>query len=252
MARLTKRQMKEDKFVTGLLKSQQYFNEHRNQILIAAGALLVVAIVIALVVMNARSAATEAENEYGSANVYIREFFDSFERDMNQDGIPDGDIDSSLVLLTNAKLELERLLNKYGGTRPAAFASFYLGSISFKMGDYGEAEEYFNRFLKKYDINPKFEAAARIGIAACRESLRDFETAGTMYMEIAQKYPDSPQRVEVLYKATVNLAKAGLKDQAKQAYDLLAELPQTGGRLQKAEQFLYEQQVLDPYSIDTN
>jgi TolA-binding protein len=252
MARLTKRQIKEDKFVTGLLKSQQYFNENRSKILIGVGALLVLAIVVVLFVSNSRSAAVEAENDYGSATVYVREFFDSFERDMNQDGIPDGDIDSSMVLLTNAKLEFERLVKQHGGTKPAAFATFYLGSIAFKLGEYGDAEEHWNRFLKKYEINPQFEAAAKMGIASCRESLRDFEKAGEMYLKTAEEYPDSPQRSEMLYKASINFAKAGLAEQAKKAYDLLAELPQSGGNLRKAEQFLYEKKVLDPYSFDNN
>jgi tetratricopeptide (TPR) repeat protein len=250
MARLTKRQMKEDKFVTGLLKSQEYFNRYRTQILLGVAGFFVVAIVAVLFITNARSAEQAAEDQYGMASMSVREFFNTFEADRNQDGIPDGNLDSSLTILTTAKAEFQNIIDQHGGSDMAKFATFYLASISFKLGNYAEAESYYQKFLDKYYINKGFIAAAKLGLAGCKESLRDFEGAGMLYLEIAQKYPDFPQQTEALRKAAINLARGGLNDQAKLAFELLEKSDAPRSTVNDAREFLYEQNILNPYTYN--
>ncbi len=250
MARLTKRQMKEDKFVTGLFKSQEFFNQHRSQILLGIAGFVIVIIVAVLLITNSRSAEQAAQNQFGEASMAVREFFNTFEADRNQDGIPDGSLDSALTILTNAKVEFEDILENHGGSDMAKFATFYLGSIAFKLGDYAEAENYYQRFLDKYYISKGFTAAAKMGLAGCKESLRDFEGAGLLYLEIAQEYPDFPQRMEALRKATINLARGGLDEEAKQAFNLLEDSEASRSVISDAREFLYEQNVLNPYTYN--
>ncbi|HEQ98896.1 MAG TPA: hypothetical protein ENO22_06100 [candidate division Zixibacteria bacterium] len=250
MARLTKRQMKEDKFVTGLLKSQEYFNRNRTQILLGIAGLIVVILVAVLLIANARSSEQAAQNQYGDASMAVREFFNTFEMDQNQDGIPDGNLDSALTILSSAKAEFEGILQQHGGSDMAKFATFYLGSISFKLGDYAEAEKYYRMFLDKYHISEGFEAAAKMGLAGCKEALRDFEGAGMLYMEVAEDYPDFPQKLDVLRKAAINLAQAGLNDQALMAFKLLEESDASRSIVTDTREFLYEQKVLNPYTYN--
>lgn len=250
MARLTKRQMKEDRFVSGLLKTQEYFNQNKTQIILAAVAILVVALVVVFVIANSRAAQRRAADDYGAASMYIREFYNTFEADMNQDGMPDASLDSSLAILKTARTELEDILNRHGGSKQAKFATFYLAFANFKLGDYEQAESYYQRFLDKYYIDENFEAAAKTGIAGCRESMRDFETAGNMYFEVAKNYPNYIQHIEALYKATLNLAQAGMKEEALEAFEMLEELPAARNQTKNARVFLYEKKILDPYTYD--
>ncbi|NIP42044.1 MAG: hypothetical protein GWO41_00160 [candidate division Zixibacteria bacterium] len=250
MARLTKRQMKEDKFVTGLLKSQEYFNQYRTQILLGIAGLIVVVLVVVLLIANARSASQAAQNQYGEASMAVREFFNTFEMDQNQDGIPDGNLDSALTILTTARAEFEDILEEHAGSDMAKFATFYLGSISFKLGDYAEAEKYYRMFLDKYYISEGFEAAAKMGLAGCMEALRNFEAAGMLYIEIVEEYPDFPQRRDVLRKAAINSAQAGLKEQALLAFELLEESDAPRSLVSDTREFLYEQKVLNPYTYN--
>jgi TolA-binding protein len=250
MARLTKRQIKEDRFVSGLLKSQEYFNQHKSQIILGAVAVLVLALVVVLVVTNSRAAQRQAADDYGAASMYIREFYNTFEADMNQDGLPDASLDSSLAILKTARTELEEIISKHGGSKQAKFATFYLASVNFKLSDYERAESYYQRFLDKYYIDENFDAAAKCGIAGCRESMRDFEAAGNIYLEVAKEYPQYTQHIETLYKATLNLAKAGMKEEALEAFELLGEIPAARNQTKNARVFLYEKKILDPYTYD--
>ena len=56
--------------------------------------------------------------------------------------------------------------------------------------------------------------------------------------------------MDVLHKATLNFAKAGLNDKAKEAYKMLEELPATTSVLNDAKSFLYEKKIMDPYSYN--
>jgi TolA-binding protein len=252
MARLTKRQIKEDRFVSSLLKSQEYFNQHKSQIILAAVAVLVVALVVVLVITNSRAEQRRAADDYGAASMYIREFYNAFEADMNQDGLPDASLDSSLAILKTAQAEFEEIIRKHGGSKQAKFATFYLASINFKLGDYERAESNYQKFLDKYYIDENFEAAAKCGIAGCRESMRDFKAAGSIYFEVAKKYPQYVQHIETLYKATLNLARAGMKEQALEAFAQLEELPAARDQAKDARVFLYEKKILDPYTYEIN
>lgn len=250
MTRITKRQIKEDKFLTGLLKFQQFFNEHKSKIILAVGVVAVVAVAVIFFITNASKAERVASDRYGDANMYIREFYNSFEQDANQDGIPDGSIENSLVSLNNAKLEFENIVKNHSGTAAAKFATFNLASIAFKLSEFQEAEDYYKKFLDQYFISLDFEAAAHKGLAGCVESQRDFEKAANMYLEIAKKYPDFSQNMDVLHKATLNFAKAGLAEKALESFKMLEELPATRSVLNDAKSFLYEKKILDPYSYE--
>jgi tetratricopeptide (TPR) repeat protein len=252
MAKLTKRQIKEDKFVTGLLKTQDYFNRYRSQILIAAIGVVLIAIVVVVLITNANKSAIVAENQYGDASMAIRGYFNTLEYDANQDGMPDGNLDSATVILNDARADFQQVYSKHGGSPMAKFAAFYLGSISFKLGNFQDAENYYNAFLKKYHINKNFEAAAKMGLAGCKESLRDFEAAGTMYLEIATKYPNFPQKIDALKKASINLARAGIQDKAVKAFNLLEDSDASRADVISTREFLYEQHILDPYTYNVD
>ena len=137
-------------------------------------------------------------------------------------------------------------------SKQAKFATFYLASVNFKLGDYEQAEGYYQKFLDKYYIDENFEAAAKCGIAGCRESMRDFEAAGRIYLEVAENYPHYAQHIEALYKATLNLARAGMKEEALGAFELLKEIPDARNQTKNARVFLYEKKILDPYTYDIN
>lgn len=64
--------------------------------------------------------------------------------------------------LTNAKFQLETVLNEYSGTLPATESDFFLGKIYFDEGDFIKAAKHLNNFNSKGEKNLLLAASARM------------------------------------------------------------------------------------------
>ena len=51
--------------------------------------------------------------------------------------------------LTNAKFQLETVVNDYNGTDPAIESGFFLGKIYFDEGEFDQASTYLNNFISQ-------------------------------------------------------------------------------------------------------
>ena len=64
--------------------------------------------------------------------------------------------------LTNAKFQLETVVNDYNGTDPAIESGFFLGKIYFDEGEFDQASTYLNNFISQGKNNMLLSASARM------------------------------------------------------------------------------------------
>jgi len=196
--RLTKRQIKQDKFVTFYFKAQDYLAENSRTILYTAGA--IVLILVAIFIYNRKQQEKE-QNAVMELTKAKREYFSN-------------NYGTAIPVLQN-------LTQTYSGTESAEVGLYFLASAYYAQGDYSKAEQTFNQFLDASD-DKILSAAAVSGVAACLEEQGKFAEAAERYREAATEY-DNFMRPEYMYDSARCYVLAGNKDVARQVLNRLIE-----------------------------
>ncbi len=199
--RITKRQMKEDTFVSSMLRAWEYFRSHERAIFLA---LLGVVIVVALGAWGAYARRQSAERAAGKFSDAIMVF-------------RSGDLKSAE--------ELFRLVaDEHGGTREGAYAQYFAGKCALETGRYGEAAEAFDRYLEKGGRHSFFHDAAMEGKAVAFSNERRYEDAAAAYAELAE-HPKTNSFMKPVYlrRAADNLRLAGQPQRAAEVLGTLLE-----------------------------
>ncbi len=214
--RLTKKAIKEDKFVTLYFQAQEYVRRNSKQIIYAAvGAVLVLAL-FGIVSQKRLKSEREAVVELSRAQL---KYFAA-------------DYAGAIPMLTD-------LVNEYGGTRSGTEGKFYLANAYFQQGNYAEAI----RFFKKYadDGNDTIlKSSALAGVAACLEQQKDYNAAAQSYEEAARKYSEIFMAPEQIYDSARCYAMAGDKEQARRLLSEILDKYADSGLKPKAEMLLAE------------
>jgi TolA-binding protein len=199
--RITKRQMKEDPLVTYTYQFTRFLKDHLNAIL--GGALFVIVVIGSVLWMGkSRNEALE------SAEQQFREGFNRYNSGQYSVAVD----------------YLQRVAEDHGGGSVGARAQYFLGNCYLMTGQYEQAIDAFDRYLKDPDRFPIYERPALDGKAVALEDLgRDEEAAG-LYRQLAEG-ADLPQaRKEYLWSAAECLVRAGQKESALEVYAQLEEL----------------------------
>jgi len=221
--KLTKKQIKQDKFITTVFRAQEYFTGHTGRFLIGIGAIVVIAAAIFFVTTRGQAREQEAENILGRANVEFRS----------------GNFQLAAV-------DFQNILDNYGSTDAAKLASYYIAVCYFSLQNYDEAEKYYRLHYDKYRYNDMLSANALDGIAECLKAKGSLKEAGDEFFRVYQKYPDSYIVPDCLFNGAECYAGAGDIDNAKKLFDLYIKLPGQGQRALELRQYLVEHGVLDP------
>ena len=225
--RLTKRQIKEDKFVTNLLMAQEYVSQNVGKFLIGIAALVAVVVVAFLLIRSSQSREREANELLGVATVELRS------------GRPQ-----------LAAVDFQRVLDEYGRTDAAKLASFYLANTYFGLKNYDQAGEYFKLHLDKHRVNDMLTAGAMAGLAHCHRARGEMKEAADLFARVYEKYPKSYIATDCLYLAAESYAAAGDSAGARKGWDKVKKLPGQSQRSMELQQLLVEKGVLDP-AIET-
>ncbi len=197
--RITKRQLKEDKFVTYYFKAIDYVENYSRHILIGLGAIVLIS--AALFYHSQKQAEkdakavvelTKANQEYATAN---------YER---------------------ATVILKNLLETYGSTKSGKLAKFYLANNYFELKNYSDAEKYYRDFSDDSDDDVLI-ASALSGAAACLEEQGKFSDAADMYKKTADKYEDGVFAAENLYHSARCYVLSGNQQEAREMLNRLLE-----------------------------
>jgi len=198
--KLTKRQIKEDKFTTTMLKAKSQFLE--NWQFYAIGALVVVLVCVAAVyyVQSQQTAKIEASAMYARGLMEARQ----------------GNTQVAVLSLTE-------ILQEHGGTSAAQQATFLLGKVNYDSRNYPEAIRYYEMYLSKYHDDKLNRAAAQAGMASSYENQGEFVKAATGFDTAIGQWTDGPMVALYHQSAMRNYLLAGDIESGRKHLDALEE-----------------------------
>ena len=193
--KITKQEMKEDKFTTFILLAKDYIME--RWVYFAGGLVLVFAVIIGITFMQ--SSLTEREAE-------AVEILGRARAQMAQKSYQLAIVDFKLVV------------DDFGSTDHAEKAQFDLGNAHFASNNFEMAREAFQDYLDKYKGDKYFSTSAMAGIAACMAATGDVAGAADKYREAADMYPNFEPAGEYYLQAMQLYIKSGNLASAKVIY----------------------------------
>jgi len=215
--RITKRQIKEDKFVTFYFKAMDFVKQHSNKVTIGLIAVAGIILLTFFITQSKKTAELNASEQLAKANTEIAR----------------GEVQQTIDILLN-------MSENYSGTKSASKGVYLLAYTYFQKGEYENAMTYFNKYLDDYADDPILGSAAYSGIAACYEQQGKFLEAARSYEKGANKFADhynAPQQfmdAGRCYKLDNRVA------DARKCYEIVIEKYPDSGFKADAELFLAE------------
>jgi len=198
--RLTKRQLKDDKFTAFMLDSKHQLEN--NWQYFAIGLVVVVLAVVGIIYYFDSKEETNnlAATQLAQATSQYRQG------------------NSQVAILT-----LSDILTKYGSTSFAEQATFLLGKTNLEIRNFGEAELYFEMYLEKYKSDKLIRAAAMAGLGVALESQGNYVEAAAKFEKAAQDYPESALLPDLHLGAMRNFLLAGQIEKAREHFDFIQD-----------------------------
>jgi len=217
--KLTKRQVKEDKFTTFMLNTRTQVTDNWQFLVIGLVAVLVLVAAVVWYVNNQNEKTVEAEGK-------LSEAISQYQAGNNQVAI----------------LGFTNLMDEYGGTMAARTATYYLGNLYLSSRNFEDAIATFRKYLDKHDDNTMERAAAYGGMAAAYEGQADFVKAAEYYIKAVNESPDGPLEADYRYGAVRNYVQTGDMEAAKAQVDTLKEKLGGTDSAKRAERLYAEKQ----------
>lgn len=193
----------EDAFVAGALEVTSWAERNKTT-LVAAVVIVVLLVVGGLYWRNARAAEMAAAVGELEGIAQVMEFGDA----------------------TTARGNLERFLERYGGTRYALEARLLLGQIHVQQGNPGEAEEVLEPAARSMGDPVGVQAAFLLAVAL--ENQERWADAEALYLEISRSNALDFQIRDALGDAARVRAQQGNTEGAAQLYRQLLDLLEEG------------------------
>ena len=210
--KITKQELKEDKFVKLALQTKAYIDMNYQKLLRIGLTIVAVILIIIFFYYNSQQTEIEANSQLGIAEI---EFANG--------------------KLVNASERLIRLIDNYNGTDAADQGMFLLANILFQQQKYEDARNYFEKFVDAYNGSNILLASGYAGLAACEEDLNNYAQAAELYERAAETAPEFPESDNQYYLAALCYKKAGDIEKARSIFQQLADEARTSSRVKDAE-----------------
>ena len=195
--KITKKELQEDKLVTTFYQAQEYFETHKQNLLIGIGAIAVLIVAVAWFI-NKRT----EDNLLAAAQ--ISQIVQSYEQGQYQKAI-DGEPGTQLI-------GLKSIVDNYSSTDQGELAKIYLANSYYSLGNYEKALENYSDYSGNSDLH---KSSSLAGIAACYEQMGEFKKAADYYKDAAEAYNLKSQNADFLLNAGINYIKSGENEEAK-------------------------------------
>jgi TolA-binding protein len=199
--KLTKRQIKEDKFTTFMLTTKEYVQQNWQFFAIGLVVLVLIITGFSYYVSSQSNRTQEAAVRFARALLDYR----------------NGNAQVAI-------LSFSQILDNYGSDDVAEQSTFLLGKLNFESRNYPEAIRYFNLYLSRFKDNNMNRAASLAGIAASNENQGQYAVAAQKYAEAFDEYPDGPLSGDYQYSTMRCFLEAGDLVKAKEHFDRIKEL----------------------------
>jgi predicted negative regulator of RcsB-dependent stress response len=157
VARITRKELKTDKFALEVEHTVSFFEDHRQELIRYGGIALAVAALIAVYMI------------YAGRQHVVREAALSHAIEVQEAGVGGMSATGGLTFPTQEAKDKEAikvfsdLKNKYSGSMEAEVAQYYLGSILADQGNLAQAEKSFQEAAEKGDA--RYSSLAKLSLA---------------------------------------------------------------------------------------
>jgi len=222
--RITKHEMKTDKFTTAIFAAREWVEANLKFALIVIGGTIAVVAIVWGVRSWRSGQASEAIALFGEAGVEMRS------------GNP-----------AVAIAQLQKVLDEHSGSTVAAAACFQLAQLQFRQRNFDDARVLFQRYLDDYGDDPMLKAAAWAGLGAVSEQAGFPAEAIEKYNKAYTVDPKGFRAGEYLHMAVRAAVAANDSTKAVAAFETLQkDLPRDAQDLNQTRQTLIEHGMLDP------
>ena len=192
--RITKRELKEDEFITRTVQITEYVQQNYPKVLAALGG-IVIAVLIGVFIRNQMALRTrEAVDALGEVRVAMMQ----------------GDFES-------AAMKAEQLRDDYSGKPAAAQGTLLLADIYFGQQKWAESRAIYETLINDHGAEGPAGYGAWTGLAACIEEQGNVEEAAQEYLTYADRYSESAFAPSALKEAARCFKAAGEPMKAQQA-----------------------------------
>jgi len=210
--KITKQDLKEDKFVKFTLQAKTYLDENSKQVFYMVSGILAVILIIIVFVYVHNTNVEEASAQLGIAQVEYS--------NLNYD---------------RAISRLEKLIENYSSTGEADQGMFLLANILYQKDRFEESKKYFEQFVDSYSGSDILLASGIAGLAACYEKESMFSEAAETYAKAAATAPDFVEADNYIYLSGICFNKAGNMSMAIEKFEYLVENNVTTKRVNDAK-----------------
>lgn len=195
--RVTRRDLKEDRFIETMAEVYAFLKRNLQLILIAVAAVLVIIIGVGTYAYIKQKAETKASIQFGEAMKVFQEAEDDW---ADQDKMKE-----AANKYKEAREKFKAILRKYKGSSYADKAAFYAAKSSFQLGEYDQALKEFQDLARKSDS--PFGLYAQQAIGKCYEQKGDLKGAVREYDESKyERFKKLPEYEFVLAEVTLSRA----------------------------------------------
>ncbi len=210
--KLTKKEIKEDKFVKTALQTRAFIEDNYRQVSIITGAVFGIIILIMVYTYFQRQSSEKSSAILGQAQLEYQ--------NMNY---------------TKAKQFLNRLLDEYSGTEAADQGMFLLANLFYQENNIEQAKQLYSEFIDSYGGSEILMASGYAGYAACLEKEERFEEAAEYYLKASKKAPEFVEAPNYLYLAGKNYLAAELPEEAKDTFQTIIKKYEDSDRFNDAK-----------------
>jgi len=215
--KLTKRQIKEDKFATFMLTAKDRFETNWQYFVIGAVAVILAVVAVVYYFNSSTSAKEDAGRKYAEALASANSG------------------NSQVAILT-----LTQIVDQDADAVITRQAVFMLGRLNLDSRNYPEATRFFDQYTSKYREDKLMYAAALAGLGACAENQGQFAEAAAKYEQAAQAYPGGPSEGDFLTSAMRSFLLAGDTERARTQLKTIQEKFKASELAQRAERIFAE------------
>ena len=209
--------MRQDSFVTSALKASEYIQQNKTYFYGGIAAVIIIVLVVYFVNYSNTQKLVNSEALYGRAQLAAAK------------GQPE-----------QAIADYKELLEQYASTPLASRGAYYLARIYYDIENYDSALVYFQNYIDNYGKVPMLLGAAYAGAASCYEVLGDYGKAGEYYLKAGETSENDYSSPSYYMSAGRAFREAGLKDEAKTAYQKVIDDYRTSSQYTLARKFIEE------------
>ena len=215
--KLTKRQIKEDKFTEFMLNSKQQVEENWQYLAIA-----VIVVILGVVGSVYYLDSVEETSRQAAAN-------------LSKGNLEYRNGSSQVALLT-----FNDIVNNYGGTKSAEQATFMLGKVNLQTRNYSEAIRFFEMYLQKYSKNLLNRASSYTGLGTAMENQGNFLEAAEAFEKGTMELSESPLQQSLRFGAMRNYLKVDNVEKARPHFEYITENFEGTETANRAARLFYE------------